>query len=361
MSLQLRPDAPKDTQSIETYPVNLMGYEVVLVDTPGFNDTYNSDGDILQSLVSWLASSYESGTKLSGIIYLHNINDVRVQGSAVRNLRVFRELCGEDYFENVTLCTTFWDVVEDEAIAEERVREMTSNQNFWGDMVARGSKVFTGPITRASAISIIWNLIERPASPLKVQREIVNERKRIEDTSAVSTLMHLEVERLNHEHEARLAEERRMFEEDSMRKERKFSQDLDAMRILHEEELAKLQEANKMLRAEIRSNSIDLSSPVEEIRHRKESIYSDTTPSADQYWDIDIPTPYRNQRFDKFTTFLTTTIRYLETCKWNGQVKCDFFGRKSCYLMVCVNCMKSIGGGECYSAYRHYAAAQRAY
>ncbi|KDQ53013.1 hypothetical protein JAAARDRAFT_442684 [Jaapia argillacea MUCL 33604] len=44
---------------------------VVLVDTPGFDDTNKTDMDILNMIGAWLAKTYKNHVKLAGIIFLH--------------------------------------------------------------------------------------------------------------------------------------------------------------------------------------------------------------------------------------------------------------------------------------------------
>jgi predicted GTPase len=48
-----------DTEDIQTvrvvHPKN--GHSVVFVDTPGFDDTYNSDTDILAKIAEWLVKT----------------------------------------------------------------------------------------------------------------------------------------------------------------------------------------------------------------------------------------------------------------------------------------------------------------
>ena len=39
-------------------PAHLQGKRLILVDTPGFDDTYTSDSEILRRIAMWLASSY---------------------------------------------------------------------------------------------------------------------------------------------------------------------------------------------------------------------------------------------------------------------------------------------------------------
>jgi ankyrin repeat protein len=81
------------------------------VDTPGFDDTYRSDTDVLREIAAWLTDSYSNQVKLKGIIYLYRIMDERMQGSAKRNLFMFKKLCGPKPLNNVNLATTTWSSV----------------------------------------------------------------------------------------------------------------------------------------------------------------------------------------------------------------------------------------------------------
>lgn len=79
---------------------------VYLIDTPGFDDTNRSDTQVLTEIATWLGDSYRSKVLLHGIIYLHRITDVRMSGSARRNLLMFKHLCGDEYLKKVILVTT---------------------------------------------------------------------------------------------------------------------------------------------------------------------------------------------------------------------------------------------------------------
>lgn len=59
-------------------------------------------------------------SKLNGSINLHRITDVRMYGGAMRNLKMFRKLCGPDPIKNVVIASTFWGEISDqEADAHE--------------------------------------------------------------------------------------------------------------------------------------------------------------------------------------------------------------------------------------------------
>jgi superfamily I DNA/RNA helicase len=86
--------------------------QYVLIDTPGFNDTYRSDVDILKEISASLAITYRQNIKLVGVVFLQSILQPRMQGSAMRNLKMFDKLCGQGYLEKITLVSSFWDEVE---------------------------------------------------------------------------------------------------------------------------------------------------------------------------------------------------------------------------------------------------------
>lgn len=127
---------------MDVYPCEIIpNTTVYLIDTPGFDDTNRSDDEVLREIATWLTDSFTAEIRLSGIIYLHRISDVRMQGSAKLNLSMFKKLCGPDALKNVILVTTMWDRVS-EAEGAAREYELTSTPDFWGWMVSHGSRVY---------------------------------------------------------------------------------------------------------------------------------------------------------------------------------------------------------------------------
>ncbi|KAG6382095.1 hypothetical protein JVT61DRAFT_737 [Boletus reticuloceps] len=153
-----------------------VGRTEVVVDTPGFDDTVRSDAEILRSIADWLEVTYRNKIKLSGLLYLHRISDVRMAGTPLRNLSVFKDLCGNDNMKNIVLVTTMWDEVEGPISWFQREEELLSD--FWADMIRLGSRACRFQGTRESAWEII-NCLDLEASgerrkPLQIQREMVD-------------------------------------------------------------------------------------------------------------------------------------------------------------------------------------------
>jgi hypothetical protein len=85
-----------------------MGRRVYLIDTPGFDDTDQSDAETLELLATYLSASYAAGVHINGVLFLHRITDVRVGGSGVRNLAMLRAMCDVQSYARFTFVTTMW-------------------------------------------------------------------------------------------------------------------------------------------------------------------------------------------------------------------------------------------------------------
>jgi len=96
------------TSKVQPYPFDYASAKITLVDTPGFNDTKRSDTEALEEIADWTSATCRKKQLLPGIIYLHPITHARMEGSAMRNLRMFPSLCGQEVLGNVLLTTTQW-------------------------------------------------------------------------------------------------------------------------------------------------------------------------------------------------------------------------------------------------------------
>lgn len=127
------------TTTVIPHKLNIDGMNITLIDTPGLDNPYRSDEDILRELVKWLENEYRPGFKLSGILYLHAIDRTPMEGSALRNLRMFQRLCVDGYYRSVVLGTTFWGAVDSSTGAVQE-RRLCKDKDFWGYMIERGSE-----------------------------------------------------------------------------------------------------------------------------------------------------------------------------------------------------------------------------
>ena len=161
---------------------------VHLIDTPGFGDSYLSDTEVLRILASWLSQSFKNGIRLSGIIYMHRISDGRFRGSEMKNLTMFKKLCGESAYPSVALTTSMWDIVSEE-VGIKREQMLQDEPDFWGSMIMKGSRVFRYLDTRQSALEVVGYLVSRHSSVvLDIQDELVHKLYDFHETSAAKQL-----------------------------------------------------------------------------------------------------------------------------------------------------------------------------
>ena len=175
------------TAEVTIYSLRRKGHIVRLFDTPGFDDSKKGDIEILSEVAFWLTSAYAAEPKLllSGIVYLHPINKPKMQSSAMKNLTMFKLLCGRENLSSVVLATTMWDSRGSQADKQMRQQALIETAGFWGSMIDQGSTVLRHDNTQASAFKIIDHIIEQKRSVvLDIQRQMVDKRMIIEDTSA---------------------------------------------------------------------------------------------------------------------------------------------------------------------------------
>lgn len=157
--------------------------KINLIDTPGFDDANRTDAEVLREITPWLAKKYREKIRLSGIIYLHRITDIRMQGSARRNLIMFKALCGPDALKNVVLATTMWDkAIMSEG--ERRETQLCSTADWWGFMREKGSTVLRHDNTQDSAMCIIGRFVSQTPVALQIQHDIVDLGKAWDQTQA---------------------------------------------------------------------------------------------------------------------------------------------------------------------------------
>lgn len=75
----------------------------------------------------------------------------RKDGTTMRNLSIFKKLCGEDSFDNIVLITTRWDDIDEET---GNARERQLEAGYWKPVISRGSRVarFLGTPKSASEL-----------------------------------------------------------------------------------------------------------------------------------------------------------------------------------------------------------------
>ncbi|KAJ3500689.1 hypothetical protein NMY22_g19180 [Coprinellus aureogranulatus] len=179
-------------------------YRIVIVDTPGFDDTTASDFEILRRIATWLQESFKRKMVLGGVLYLHSINLNRFSGTARRNLDIFKRLCGEAALDKVVLVTTQWSRGSS---AELETREKELKDVHWKDLL--GSEDGQGGATvmrlgdregkgeGGSAWAIVGTVLKKLDQRLsrtmlddvlQIQEELVKKKKSVKETEAAYEL-----------------------------------------------------------------------------------------------------------------------------------------------------------------------------
>ena len=138
--------------------------------------------EILQEIAGWTSETYRNDRLLSGIIYLHPITDIRMEGSAMKNLRTFQSLCGQEALVNVLLTTTQWSKVNP---VEGRAREDNlRDQGVWGGLIDKGATLQRFHGTKESGFELIHRLMSNIPKPLMIQEQIVSQNMTLLETDA---------------------------------------------------------------------------------------------------------------------------------------------------------------------------------
>ncbi|KAJ2915299.1 hypothetical protein MD484_g5094, partial [Candolleomyces efflorescens] len=165
---------------------------LVLVDTPGFNDTHEGEYEILRRISVWLASVYEEKNmqvKIAGLVYLHNISQNRMGKMSRLSHDLFGKICGSAALETVVMASTHWDVLLHCNPRAGPLREGELKE-FWAESLSRGAvyKRIGATDPRRDIEGIIDLILEKHAVVTRVQEELVEQGKRVAETEAAQTL-----------------------------------------------------------------------------------------------------------------------------------------------------------------------------
>ena len=202
------------TGRVVVYTFKYNDHTVHLIDTPGFDDTSLSDTDVLAAVAQCFHETYSVDIRLNGIIYIHRISDPRITGNALKNLEMFKKMCGEESLECVVLATTMWDSVS-QHVGNVREEELISDPLFWGTMKSLGSMVerLSGDkgteARHNSAMNILQKIVlKKQKIVLEIQKEMVDRQMPLAETSAGQELdKGLREARLTHERELKMIQD----------------------------------------------------------------------------------------------------------------------------------------------------------
>lgn len=174
-----------------------------MIDTLGFDDTELTDGDILEVIALYLSNPKGPPVRITGSIYLHRISDVRVSGSSLNNIKLFRGLVGSRSMQNVLLVSNMWGQVT-ELQGEKREKELLATDDFWGSMMRFGAKCDRFNNTHKDGLRLVDKLLPNEPVPLQLQVKM-QKGVPISNTTAGKQI-NAQLERLNAEYEDKLGD-----------------------------------------------------------------------------------------------------------------------------------------------------------
>ncbi|KAH7122104.1 P-loop containing nucleoside triphosphate hydrolase protein [Dactylonectria estremocensis] len=253
LDMEIGHDLQSCTKEIEVATVKIDGYEVCLIDTPGFDDTELKDTDVLLKIAAWLRED----VRLSGILYSHAIDARRVGGAAKRNLAMFQNLVGKDNMRNVKLVTTMWGCVTPE-VGSHNLDQLS--EKFWRPMTDAGAQMGRCANTLEDGERIIQSILRTSPVTLLFQKEI-QEGLELGETAAGKTLTD-QLHEIQEKHARELKDLQEQMAATAASRdaaetllceqyEKKLRQQVEAseqVRKLRETEIVKLQEEVKMLK-----------------------------------------------------------------------------------------------------------------
>lgn len=310
------------TSRVEIVPCIMPnGKKIFLIDTPGFDDTYRSDTEILRDIADWLAQAYQFRVRLTGIIYLHRITDVRIGGSGIKNLRMFRKLCGEGGLGSVALATTMWSLCP-AADARKREDQLVHQSDLWKHLLSHGARVFRQDNGSVSGQQIIDYLINR-AQPvtLDIQHEMVDQGLKLADTGAGRELQE-ELEKLKEKHEKEMREIRQDMEEairekDEERQEelREYRTQVDRQMRQAAEQTRQLEASREQLRREMeQQHSREISELRNEVTIRQQELEKTSKMNKERYHELQKELEDYKNKANRFEMKEGFYYRYRRTC-----------------------------------------------
>lgn len=126
---------------------------------------------------------YQNGRKLSGVIYMHRISDIRMSGISTRNFKMFRQLCGDSTLKNIVIVTNMWGQVSKE-VGEAREAELKKEEMFFKSALDKGAVMLRHENTEDSAWNVIRRIMDNHPLSLRIQRELVDEKREVSQTGA---------------------------------------------------------------------------------------------------------------------------------------------------------------------------------
>ncbi|KZP32005.1 hypothetical protein FIBSPDRAFT_1037121 [Athelia psychrophila] len=131
------------------------GGSVILVDTPGLDNPYKTDIEVVIEIADFLQKLCKQKVHISTIIYLHRVSDKRMTGEdPLKNLKMLTSMCGQATMPRIALSTTMWSEVRPETGA----RQEQALARYWTELSSKECHLERFGDSVESAWAIIGNM-----------------------------------------------------------------------------------------------------------------------------------------------------------------------------------------------------------
>ncbi|KAK0718542.1 P-loop containing nucleoside triphosphate hydrolase protein, partial [Lasiosphaeria miniovina] len=190
-NLQIGDTLESCTQEPQTVTFSLDNCNVLLIDTPGFDDSKRSDVDILMVIAKWISdhkSAMVRPKRLDGLILLHPITSNQIGDNERKRARLLEAILGVDAYKRVIIATTIWDDLDGDDMFTRGLEARFHRGEVWREMHAKGATILRHYNNRASAHYIIGKSIEKSKAEnegveLKIQKEMADSGGKVSRTS----------------------------------------------------------------------------------------------------------------------------------------------------------------------------------
>lgn len=198
------------TRSPTLYITTINKQNIILLDVPGFDDSIKENLETLNEIISQLYTLALRSPQIEtqGVIFLHDISEVRFAGSQKKTLQILKALVGEKNMGNVVIGTTMWGPQGSTVYERQVVREQILLRNHWGGIC---KNVQVREDDEDAAVRIVSELFAKPPVTLLSQEEMLLPPHTPESTTAARLILpeaYLEMTRIA----MRMELQRRYFE-----------------------------------------------------------------------------------------------------------------------------------------------------
>ena len=172
----------------EHYPKFDQGRKVHLIDTPIFDGSFMRSQLVMYQIAFLLAAAYKVGITINGLVYTQDFT--QEFGKNTRNdLNMLSTVVGVDHFSRVVFATSSSSPLVNDGPAA-RTKFLS---DFWSPVMGKRTKVYGTFGSRSDALEVVsWFASQpQPSNPLKIQDELINEAKVVNETSLGQLLAHL--------------------------------------------------------------------------------------------------------------------------------------------------------------------------